>query len=330
MFTREDYVLTVVVSGIIIIVIIVAAGCLYIRGGCDIPACSHACPTLWSITPDDVTTTAPEVRLSGAGHGRVTTPRDGSLPVIQKRCLGHASDSPDLTSFKTGDLLFVSYKGVRSLFSRIAYNSAWTHVGIVWIDPATSEPYVLEGSVYRPPYVARMVRVPLLYWFRVNRSAAFLMRLAINKSIDADSLSAAFREFETADVGVESLRHQWLRFLTRRKAADLPPENFFADAAVRRTPATKSYVSMNPLRDGLEALGIWSPDENKQFDYVLTCHEIVIGCLQKTGVLDATYSPDSYLPSCLARRAIPTINGFEFAPGKLFSLDEMHETAMVQ
>jgi hypothetical protein len=246
--------------------------------------------------------------------------------TMSRSCAGHAPDALDIGSLKTGDLLVVSYKGIRSIFSSIFYRSIWTHPGIVWIDPTTGEPFMLEAALYMPPYTAQVVRVPILHWMRINRNSNCVAHLSINKEADPCLIDAGFSRFEKEDVGVEGLNFSWFRFCGTRNPMNVAKDSFFASTCRRQRPANKSYPSFNIVDRVKDSLSHVLPQSKKneeksnKFDYTLTCHEIIISTLQFAGVFSKEKTPCSYMPSALARREIQTLNGYKYSAPKEVSL----------
>jgi len=230
-------------------------------------------------------------------------------------CGGHAPDTLDTFSVKSGDILCLSYSGARSMFSKIVYGSNWTHTGLIWRSPS-GEPYVLEASGYLPPYNSLVVRVPLHHWIRVNRNVAAISHLQINKELSSDALSHTFNYFETKDIGIDTLTMRWFNFLSKRRANDLPKDCLFRTDNVKSQ--SRKYADFNPLRSLAIKTG-WHPESKyhlQSYDYAYTCHEILIFTLQVMGVYSREYTPCSYLPSCIANRKIQTINGYSYSSPK--------------
>lgn len=226
-------------------------------------------------------------------------------PVGTCRELGHAPDELDLSSLKTGDILAIGYRGIRRLFSKVVYDSVWTHASLVYIDPQTKEPFVIEANDYSPPYSGRVVRVPLLFWIRVNRKSPVIGHVAINKSAPSDALIASFHRFEVLDIGIESLKTTWTRFLGRRSPETVSEKSLFA-ADWRRAKPQPSRVTHLPF--------------GRKYDYPIACHEIIISTLQGAGVVSGKFTPCSYLPSNVANANLPTINGYYYLPPKEVSV----------
>jgi hypothetical protein len=232
-------------------------------------------------------------------------------------CGGHHPDPIDIGSLKNGDIIILSYSGVRSWFSAATYGSVWTHPGLVYIDPNTKEPYILEAAAYRPPYVGQIVRVPLLKWMSINRNARGVALIKLNKDVPSDLIDKGFSKFENEDIGVEGLRLSWFRFVQKKTPKTVHPESFFASEDRKRKPAKKTKAGKRkywPLPFG--------ENNSSEFDYLLTCHEVVISTLQDSGVLDKTYTPCSYLPNAIFNRDIPTLNGYEYLEPEEICFDQ--------
>lgn len=228
-------------------------------------------------------------------------------------CFDHEPSPLDLKRIKNGDILMISYDDVRSLFSSVFYASVWTHVGIIIIDPLSKEPYVLEAASYRPPYSHQVLRIPLLHWAKINQKAKHVAYLPINKEIPFESLNAAYQKFEEEEIGVENLKLGWLRFAKTNTPQTVNKESFFASEERKVKPSKKAdndWLLLSYLRDKF-------PDYFKdysvpQYDYMLTCHEILISVLQDVGVFDSSLTPCSYIPSSIINKKINTIGGYEY------------------
>ena len=233
-------------------------------------------------------------------------------------CHGHPPDTLDVKKLKTGDLLVLSYNDVRCVFSRVIFNSVWTHLGLVYIHPATGEPYVLEAAGYNKPYNGLILRIPLMKWIRINRNVKTIGHLPINKALDPEQAIAAFEKYETLDVGVESFRMAWRRFLHAKTPETVDSTSLYASKD-RRQPPEPEYTTMNPLGYAIRDTK-WVPNcikeyvgaNQKRCEYPLTCTEIVVDILQCTGAVDSRITPCSYLPSCVANRKLPMINGYYY------------------
>lgn len=186
-------------------------------------------------------------------------------------------DDSSISRLKTGDLLFVSYvkNPIKYNFIKFFANSVWTHVGIFYKDPISNEPYVTEAAIYYEPYCNNFVKIPYLKWLEYNRNQLIGV-LPISKEVDVNKLLEERSKMKCIknikDYHVQDLDISWIRFLFQRK---------------------KEW-NMFKGRKGL------------------TCHEFVIKLYKKLGIYTDEYTSSSYLPGCLFKKRIRTINGWYF------------------
>lgn len=233
-----------------------------------------------------------------------------------------------ISALKTGDLFALSYMGVRTQFSRLSYNSVFTHVCMVYCDPATREPFILEAAAYDVPYDCNVVRIPYLTWARINRACRAVVWLPINKALDERVVSAAFSRFEELDVGVEGLKASWFRFLDPpRTPYTVDPTSLFAKDERRVRPKHPERCVANVFFDLADAMPV--PEFVKPrsiglggdvFEYTLACHEIVLDVLQKAGAMSPKYTPCSYTPKQIVAREIPMTNGYAYGEPQTVSM----------
>ena len=237
-----------------------------------------------------------------------------------KGCKNHLPDELDISKLKTGDILCLSYNDVRSIFSSVFYASVWTHVGLVFIEQSSGEPYILEAANYRPPYSHQILRVPLLNWIRINRRARSIGHLKINKEISFQKIEEIVSQrYEELDIAVENLNLRWLRFATLKTPSNVNKFSLFAPDGRRQPPLEKvanEWSIKTYSRKYLPKFIVSPIPEHKQYDYMITCHEMVIDILQKVGVYENAFTPCSYLPSSIANNRIKTTNGFFYENAK--------------
>jgi hypothetical protein len=238
---------------------------------------------------------------------------------------GHSPDPLDISSLKTGDVLTISYRGARSLFSASTFRSNWTHTGMIWMHEKTGEPYVLEAATYRPPYIGHVIRLPLLHWIRINRNVRAVALSRITPEAPNDKISKAFAYFEKSDVGVESLRPDWFRFTKTKEEKDLPATSFFADPSRRQKPRTRSETGFSPFKYVAQKAGIWDPPRNGSFEYVLTCHEILIHVLQLAQIVDMTPTACSYMPNAFVKQSVAMKNGYKYEEPEAVDITPLFE-----
>lgn len=322
------YVKIIVNTALMVIVLSVLICVLYSVGGRDLPTCVHS----ESYISSSSTPSHPLVSISNTKNKsqheitKIMTPSINNYS-LSSGCHGHPPETLDIASLKTGDIIALSYRGLRTVFSRSVYGSNWTHPALVYIEPETNEPFIFEAAVYKPPYTAQVIRVPLLYWMRVNRNAAAMALLSLNKPANVKLIDEGFSKFEDSDIGVESLTLDWLRFLNTKTPKTVEPHSFFASGDRKELPTDKRYTDMGPMRFVLNKVGITEKDPSLVFDYVLTCHEIIISTLQNAGVYSDKNTACSYLPSCIVNDNIEMANGYKYKKPMQITVDPLVEQA---
>lgn len=252
------------------------------------------------------------------GHGteRNKTGRGAEQNSPRKTgCIDHEPDSLDVSTLKTGDLLTVCYGDLRTLFSRAVYNSLWTHQGMIWENPVSKELMVLELGLYRAPYNKGVNRIPLINWLRIHQNVEAIGLLRINKALDSIELIEKFARFENSDIGVEALKPNWTRFLVKKNRDNLKKSSFFHKNPIPN-PQRASFTPFLELLDRTPLPNFAKPRNyqafGKVYDFQLTCHEAVICILQEMGVVDSKLSPCSWLPSEVAQKKLPFVNGYSY------------------
>lgn len=288
---------------IVLIILLVVITIKYISVN-DFPKCKHKQYTHLKITDDKVAEKCKSLNLS-------LTPE----PIKYHGCSGHMADPLDIGKLKNGDIIMISYQGVRSWFSALVYGSIWTHAGLVYIDPRSSEPFIFEAANYAPPHVGQIVRIPLLKWMSINKNSKCISLVSINKPIPYEKLNEEYAKFENSDIGVQGLSLSWKRFLTKKTPYDVDEYSFFAAEHIRKHPKTKTQA-------GLKKYIFFGENTSSYFDYLLTCHEVIIHVLQKCGVFERKYTACSYLPNALFNREIKTINDYEYLEPIEVSVDD--------
>lgn len=243
-------------------------------------------------------------------RGAKSLPRCPHTRAVVYGCTSHL-DTLDVSSLKTGDLLAVCYGDGRTLFSKFAYNSIWSHVGLVYIDATSNEPFVFEIAGYSPPYNGSVVRTPLLTWARINYKTEAIVLVPINKAVPPSLIDAEFAKIEKEDIVVESFSLAWFRFLWRKSALEVSPESYFAHP-LRQIPPVKRSARFHPFACLNSSQEVYKFDTGSLHDYPLTCHEVIIHILQKAKVFCNKLTPCSYLPNSLVERSIPTIGDYKY------------------
>jgi hypothetical protein len=176
---------------------------------------------------------------------------------------------------QTGDLLFVSYTDIRSVFIRSFTGSMWMHPAFILRDK-DSKLWILEGSSY--PKISENTRsydgfffIPFEDWYRINRKHTIAYFYHRGPKIDIGSIAAFERKHH--NVEIEGLDLAWIRFLSKRPYVQ-------NDHAVPKG----SY----------------------------TCIELIIRLLQHCGILSKLHHCSSYMPYELYHRQIPYDNGHSY------------------
>ena len=118
----------------------------------------------------------------------------------------------DIYDLKTGDIIGCSYKHFFGWFVSAWFHSAWSHCGIIWIDPANGQKYVLEGANYGT--YKNFFKIPLSVWLRLNKNSHIGLS-RINKEVDANKLITAFNK--RADyTKLDSFNYKWYRLLYKQ------------------------------------------------------------------------------------------------------------------
>ena len=122
-------------------------------------------------------------------------------------------DPYDLT---TGDILGVAYPNLAGAFVSSFSGSIWSHTGIVWVDPDTGRPYVMEGAVYPDARYQGAFKIPFNRWYRYNRGFILGIKKYIGTPIDARNFNECFKKYE-GKVNLEGFNMSWGRFLVNKK-----------------------------------------------------------------------------------------------------------------
>jgi len=195
----------------------------------------------------------------------------------------HQSEILDDTTIKTGDIIGVSYSGGFGWFVTFWTESIWSHAGIAWRDPQTSELFILESAHYHAPWEG-ILKVPFAKWIEFNKRCVIsVSRLQINDVRTDDRSGLANRIMTEYNVfmntKLDALNWGWTRLL--------------------RT-------------------GPYSP--NMQSHY--TCYELVITVLQRSEIAAKTYSCSSYFPKSVVRGELPLEPGMKYLPPVLLDISD--------
>ena len=163
----------------------------------------------------------------------------------------------ELDSVKTGDIIAVSYRAINGYIISAWSASTWSHTGLIWRDPETDIPYVLEACSYRSLNMKGVIKIPLYKWLILNRKNMKGIVRYKGTDIDPYRMIDEFNKF--SDCKLEGFNQTWKRFLVTRELKD---DDFRANG---------EYTSY-------------------------TCFEITIIVLQKLDVMDKKYTASSYFP----------------------------------
>jgi hypothetical protein len=181
----------------------------------------------------------------------------------------------DYDSFKTGDIIGVSYTNPFGWFVTGWSNSIWSHIGVVWRDPNTNYPYVLEAANYGKNYDG-LITVPLNEWFRINKRN-IIGYMSINISPDSEKMMTHFESLKK--YGLDTYNINWIRLIQKQ----LYDSDKF----------DKPNCIDNKTR------------------YV--CYELSIMMLQNVGVVEKKLMPSSYFPRDIMYGKLPLINNYQYS-----------------
>lgn len=176
----------------------------------------------------------------------------------------------DISSLRTGDIVGTSYNRINGYFISAWSKSSWSHTGIVWRDPLTNIPYVIEVCRYRDDKYKGFIKIPFITWMKYNKKACKGLLRYKGEDLDPVKLKAKFDSFKGSRL--EGFNVGWKRFLTKK--------------------------------DYDYDLGRSEGDSERY-----TCFEVTIILLQDAGVYSKEYSPCSYFPGSIMNRHVKTING---------------------
>ena len=127
-------------------------------------------------------------------------------------------------NFKTGDILIVEYPEsfFRTLFELFT-GTRWSHTGLIWRDPTTNIPYVLEQANYFGEY-SGYFSIPLYLWFYINKKCR-ICKIPINREIDPNRVMNFFKPFIRKRSDLDSYKNM-LRHLTKDIFHKIKPREY--------------------------------------------------------------------------------------------------------
>lgn len=244
----------------------------------------------------------------------------------------------ELGKLKTGDMIVVSYKGARMLLSEVLTGSKWVHTALVYIEPKTGEVQVIEAANYNPPYKGQIIKVPLLYWIRVNMNVNAIAVLSLNKAIPSEIIDESYQKFIKMNIGVQSFDLSWTRFFQKKTDVTITPTSIFSNPESRLEPKIAREIRKNEspykVKKSIFKLAANAGFMNKvdmpedYFDYMITCTELVVSMLQDAGVYSKEFTPCSYLPMEIMKREIKHENGYKYDIPRIVSVSSLAENAI--
>jgi hypothetical protein len=195
--------------------------------------------------------------------------------VLTVRDYPSMTNDLDIDMLKTGDILGVSYPNPFGWFVTAWSDSIWSHVGIVWRDPQSNYPYILEAADYGGKYTGLIV-IPINEWLHINRHN-LTGYMSINVSPDANLLMDNFKPL--MKYGLDAYNYNWIRLIQTRKYI---PESF-------DIPNT----------------------HDKKVRYV--CYELAIMMLQNAGIVKKDLMPSSYFPKHIMYGHLPLEGTYEYS-----------------
>jgi hypothetical protein len=178
----------------------------------------------------------------------------------------------DETKLKTGDIICSSNSLFNSQMNQLIIGSKWSHACLVWIDPKTNVPYILEGSNYKgKEYTVKFFKIPFNLWMKINRRCSFCV-IEINKPADPHKIIEEFNKYVKYST-LEVFSFEWYRF--------------FQDKEYR-------------------------PYTEEDYTLPYTCIEAIIRTLQEAGVYKKIKLESSYNPLHILNSSIPCDNGFKY------------------
>ena len=117
----------------------------------------------------------------------------------------------DPENAKTGDIVCVSYNNIAGAFVGSLTHSCWVHTGMVWVDPETNIPYVLEGAIYRCKFYQQFYIIPLSSWMYINKNNLMGYKKYFGPELCPYKMIESFKPF-IEKTKLEGLNPYWIRF----------------------------------------------------------------------------------------------------------------------
>lgn len=117
----------------------------------------------------------------------------------------------DPRDLRTGDLVGCAYGNFAGRFISAFSQSIWSHTGLVWKNPITGIPYIMEAANYRPYYEGGIL-IPFETWYTYNRKNVIAWCRYTGPPLNDRRVLQEFLPF-LQDFKLEGLNPSWARFL---------------------------------------------------------------------------------------------------------------------
>lgn len=136
---------------------------------------------------------------------RLTMMKDPIYPIIK---------GWSLPTFKTGDLLFVSYQSMRGKLVKVFTGSKWTHMGMVYIPSNSNKQYVIEAAYYDKKNHG-ILKTPLQEWLSWNSKRVLGWLSKTGPEIPDHKIEKVLNSISNADSDMFVV--SWLKAVVTRK-----------------------------------------------------------------------------------------------------------------
>lgn len=150
----------------------------------------------------------------------------------------------EISSLRTGDIVGVAYYNFAGGMVAGLTKSIWTHTGVIWVNPNTLEPYVLEAANYRNTIYKNIFMIPFSTWYALNKRSLIGLKRYVGPEIDGNKMLQVFNKYK--GIKLEGFNLRWARFLTKHKY----------DKNYKRNSYTCFEVTIQILQD----IGIYRKD----------------------------------------------------------------------
>lgn len=121
----------------------------------------------------------------------------------------------DESSVNTGDIVIVGYTHIFGKLVRGFTCSVWTHSGVIWRDPITNFPYVVELGIYKKKFKG-LFKIPLELWRLVNKKQIKgILKYNSTLELDTEAFENIFKRFK--NIKIDKFNYKWYKFLYKKK-----------------------------------------------------------------------------------------------------------------